>query len=141
MEMAMTPAGVVWNWSSSLSEAEHGRQRTLRNCGAGLSSPSPSTTRTIISGTTVSSGWILSPAFDLNPDPGGTGLSLNISETDNALNFDLALEVSAFFRLKPVDAEPILQQVKQAVKSWRSHAKKLGIARVDQEIMATAFEA
>jgi serine/threonine-protein kinase HipA len=87
------------------------------------------------------SGWVLSPAFDLNPDPGGTGLSLNISETDNALNYGLALEVSPFFRLKPADTESILQQVKQAVKSWQSHAKTLGIARVEQEIMATAFEA
>ena len=87
------------------------------------------------------SGWVLSPAFDLNPDPSGTGLSLNISETDNALNFGLALEVSPFFRLKPADTESILLQVKQAVKSWQSHAKTLGIARVEQEIMATAFEA
>lgn len=44
-------------------------------------------------------GWVLSPAFDPNPDPGGSGLSFNISETDHALNFDLALEVSPFFRL------------------------------------------
>jgi serine/threonine-protein kinase HipA len=87
------------------------------------------------------SGWVLSPAFDLNPDPGGTGLSLNISETDNALNFGLALEVSPFFRLKPADTESILLQVKQAVKSWQSHAKTLGIARIEQEMMATAFEA
>ncbi|MEX1114016.1 MAG: HipA domain-containing protein, partial [Akkermansiaceae bacterium] len=49
-------------------------------------------------------GWILSPAYDLNSDPGGTGLSLNISETDNALSFDLALEVAPFFRLKPAAA-------------------------------------
>ena len=86
------------------------------------------------------SGWILSPAFDLNADPDGTGLSLNISETDNALSFDLALEVAPFFRLKPADAESILQQVKHAVKSWQSHAKTLGIARAEQEIMAAALE-
>jgi hypothetical protein len=27
------------------------------------------------------------------------------------------------------------------VKSWQSHAKTLGIARIEQEMMATAFEA
>ena len=51
-------------------------------------------------------GWVLSPAYDLNPDPDGTGLSLNISETDNALSFDLALEVAPFFRLKPPMRNP-----------------------------------
>src|SRR6478735_4810114 len=34
-------------------------------------------------------GWVLSPAYDLNPNEYGTGLSLNISETDNALSIDL----------------------------------------------------
>jgi serine/threonine-protein kinase HipA len=85
-------------------------------------------------------GWILAPAFDLNPDPSGIGLSLNISETDNALNFDLALEVAPFFRLKRPAAETILQQVRHTVRSWQSHAKALRIPRMEQEVMATAFE-
>ena len=29
-------------------------------------------------------GWSLAPAYDMNPDPHGAGLKLNISETDNA---------------------------------------------------------
>ncbi len=29
-------------------------------------------------------GWILSPAYDMNPVETGSGLSLNISETDNS---------------------------------------------------------
>lgn len=86
-------------------------------------------------------GWVLSPAFDLNPDPDGAGLSLNISETDNALSFDLAMEVAPYFRLDPADAESILHRVRQAVKSWPDHAKALGIARAEQEVMAAAFEA
>jgi serine/threonine-protein kinase HipA len=86
-------------------------------------------------------GWILSPAFDLNPDADGTGLSLNISETDNALSFDLAMEVAPYFRLDPADAESILKQVRQAVRSWPDHAKALGIARAEQEVMTAAFEA
>lgn len=85
-------------------------------------------------------GWVLSPAFDLNPDPDGAGLSLNISETDNALSFDLAMEVAPYFRLDPADAEVILRQVRQAVKSWPNQAKALGIVRAEQEIMAAAFE-
>ena len=85
-------------------------------------------------------GWTLSPAFDQNPDPEGSGLSLNISETDNALSFDLALEVAPYFRLAPAAAEDILRTVQQAVTSWQDHAQALGIARAEQEIMAAAFE-
>jgi serine/threonine-protein kinase HipA len=85
-------------------------------------------------------GWVLSPAYDLNPTPDGTGLSLNISETDNAASFDLALEVAPYFRLKAPSAEAILHQVKAAVGNWKELANALGIARAEQEIMAQAFE-
>jgi len=85
-------------------------------------------------------GWLLSPAYDLNPDPDGAGLNLNISETENALSFDLALEVAPFFRLKPHAAEEILREIREAVAGWRERACALGIARTEQEIMAGAFE-
>ncbi len=86
------------------------------------------------------SGWTLSPAFDLNPDPEGTGLSLNISETDNALNFDLALEVAPFFRLDSGSAGEILRQIRGAVSGWRQHARQLRIPSTEQDLMASAFE-
>jgi serine/threonine-protein kinase HipA len=86
-------------------------------------------------------GWILSPAYDLNSDPTGTGLSLNISETDNVLSFDLAMEVASYFRLKQPVAKAILREVKDAVVTWKKQASDLGIARAEQEIMALAFEA
>jgi serine/threonine-protein kinase HipA len=84
-------------------------------------------------------GWILSPAYDLNPDPTGTGLSLNISEHDNSLSFDLALEVAPYFRLNPASADKILRDIRVAVHGWQQHAKDLGIARTEQELMTTAF--
>jgi serine/threonine-protein kinase HipA len=85
-------------------------------------------------------GWCISPAYDLNPDPDGAGLSLNISESDNALSFDLALEVAPYFRLTPRPAESILGQVRDAVRGWKKHARRLGITETEQEIMTKAFE-
>ena len=35
-------------------------------------------------------GWLLSPAYDINPVELGTGLKLNISDNDNSLDIDLA---------------------------------------------------
>ena len=85
-------------------------------------------------------GWHLSPAYDLNPNPEGTGLSLNIYETDNALNFDLDLEVAPHFRLKPSAAEALLQEIRTTVRTWRDHARHLAIPRHEQEIMVHAFD-
>lgn len=86
-----------------------------------------------------SDGWKLSPAYDINPDPTGTGLSLNISDVDNALNLDLALEVAVYFRLGNDEAQSIINEVIIAVARWREVAATIGISRGEQEAMAPAF--
>ena len=85
-------------------------------------------------------GWILSPAYDINPIPNSTGLSLNISENDNSLNLDLAMEVADYFRLDQEKAKGIKQQVLKSVEKWNTIAKKYSISKIDQELMAAAFE-
>ena len=84
-------------------------------------------------------GWRLSPAYDLNPDPLGAGLSLNISEVDNSLSLELAHEVAEFFRIASVSAKEISQQVKDAVSEWPRIASGLGIRKSEQSKMKTAF--
>jgi serine/threonine-protein kinase HipA len=84
-------------------------------------------------------GWLLSPAYDINPVATDTGLSLNISEDDNSLNLDLALEVHQYFRLSEKDAKQIIQEVRDAVKEWRNLTVKYNISRTEQELMASAF--
>jgi serine/threonine-protein kinase HipA len=84
-------------------------------------------------------GWRLSPAYDINPVETGTGLKLNISDKDNSLDPELALQVSEFFRLSEEKSIAIMDEVKSAVKSWRITATKYGISRVEQEIKALAF--
>ncbi len=84
-------------------------------------------------------GWILSPAYDVNPVETGTGLKLNISEHDNSLNLDLALEVAEYFRLQDKRAVEIIESVKKSVLTWRSIAEKYKISKSEQERMAKAF--
>jgi serine/threonine-protein kinase HipA len=84
-------------------------------------------------------GWILSPAFDINPNETGTGLSLNISETDNSLNYELALEVSEYFRLDKAKAEKIVKDVKTVISHWQRVADKYSIPKSEQLLMAKAF--
>jgi len=84
-------------------------------------------------------GWRLSPAYDLNPSYYGGGLSLNITESDNSVDMDLAREVAPFFGVPEKDAEAIIGEVRDAVRGWRRVASKLGISREEQEMMAKAF--
>lgn len=84
-------------------------------------------------------GWILSPAYDINPNEQGTGLSISISENDNSLDFDLALEVAEHFRMKQVRAEKIIEDIKVKVSDWKSIANKLDIAKSEQLVMEKAF--
>ena len=84
-------------------------------------------------------GWALAPAYDLNPVARGNGLVLNVDETDNAQDLDLARSVAEFFRLKPGRAETIVHEVVAAVKTWKREAMASGIPRAQQERMANAF--
>ncbi len=84
-------------------------------------------------------GWLLSPAYDINPVETGTGLKLNISENDNSLDLHLAMEVHEFFRLDEKEALEIINSVKGSVRAWRKVATKYGISKANQELKALAF--
>ncbi len=88
----------------------------------------------------TSTGWRLSPAYDINPVEFGTGLKLNISENDNALDIDLALEVIPYFRIKKEKAEVIIKEVKTAVSHWKEVAKITGLSNKEIELKASAFQ-
>lgn len=85
-------------------------------------------------------GWVLSPAYDINPVENGAGLKLNISDEDNSLDLNLAMEVSEFFRLSEKRATEIIDEVVNAVANWRVVAIKYKISRVEQELKAIAFK-
>jgi len=85
-------------------------------------------------------GWILSPAFDLNPSTDKNGLALNIDTDNNALDFELAKSVGEFFQLTDLEMETIIIEVKKSVNSWKIIAQEIGIPKLEQEIMASAFK-
>jgi len=85
-------------------------------------------------------GWSLSPAYDINPVETGTGLKLNISDEDNSLDLDLAMEVSEFFRLSEERATEIIDEVTVAVRNWKQVATKYGISKAEQELKSIAFK-
>ena len=90
---------------------------------------------------TAGSGWTLAPAFDLNPDPrpGPKQLSTAIDETDATLDLDLALRVAPLFRLDVEQAAEIVEEVRAAIRGWRTVAGAVGIPEPEIERMAPAF--
>jgi len=85
-------------------------------------------------------GWLLSPAYDINPSVDKNGLSLNIDLENNDLDVELARSVGEYFRLDLQQMDKIIDEVYFAVKDWRNIASKLGISRVEQELMSAAFK-
>jgi serine/threonine-protein kinase HipA len=86
-------------------------------------------------------GWILSPAYDLNPSIDKDGLALNIDTDNNALDFDLAKSVGEYFRLNKNQMEVIIQEVLEVTTKWKTIANEIGISRSEQELMEKAFYA
>ena len=84
-------------------------------------------------------GWTLSPAYDVNPNYYGTGLKLNISETDNSLDFDLALSVASYFRLTEKEAIEIIEHIKSVVSQWKKTAEKYQIPKSEIDMMNNSF--
>ncbi len=84
-------------------------------------------------------GWRLSPAFDINPVRKATGLHLNISEKDNSLDLNLALEVAPYFRLSKKRAEEIMIEATESVKNWNGVAEKYRISKGERELMTESF--
>lgn len=84
-------------------------------------------------------GWALAPGYDMKPDPFGAGLKLNISESDNAQDLALAMEVATVFPLKLPRARDIAREVTDAVSKWRSVASAHDLSRAAQDRMRSAF--
>jgi serine/threonine-protein kinase HipA len=84
-------------------------------------------------------GLRLSPAYDINPEPRGYGLNLNIDEHSNALDTNVALSVAPYFRLNEARAQAIISEMKESIKRWESVADSLNISNKEKEQAAPAF--
>src|SRR5580658_103515 len=90
-----------------------------------------------------SDGWLLSPAYDLNPVPTDIKpriLTMAINEDDGTASLALAMAVAKYFELDAAKAKEIAKQVGKAVSKWRDEAARLGLTKNEIDRMASAFE-
>jgi serine/threonine-protein kinase HipA len=87
----------------------------------------------------IPQGWRLSPAYDMNPNETGNGLTLNISESSNEQDISLAMETAHLYQLEKDKAESILDEMQKQLSNWRSVAKRYGISHSEIEQTKRAF--
>jgi serine/threonine-protein kinase HipA len=86
-----------------------------------------------------STGLVLSPAFDINPNPHKRQLSLAIDEVNTALSLDVAEAAGEVYGLKRNRVGDVIREVREAVAHWNRDASALGITRREQEMMQQSF--
>lgn len=86
------------------------------------------------------SGWVLSPAFDMNPSSDKADHVLNLDAADNRPSMMSVSDTAAYYRLSGARAVEIIGEILGITAKWRVIAKKAGIARADIEQTAVAFE-
>ena len=91
---------------------------------------------------TSTAGWTLSPAFDLNPDPGPGErlLKTAIDFDENEAAVEPLLGVAEWFRLDTEEAIGVLGEVNAATARWREVGTSHGADRSELELIEPAFE-
>ena len=88
-------------------------------------------------------GWILSPAYDLNPTPVDVKarvLATNIDLDEATCSIDLLESAAAFFGLQLPAARKIIRGVADVTKTWRDVARDVGSREPEIRRMESAFE-
>lgn len=86
-------------------------------------------------------GWRLSPMFDVNPDVYGDNLSLNITENDASMRFEVAAQAAVYFGINSNIAARGISEIKSIVENrWEKLARQYGLGRSAIEFMRPAFD-
>jgi len=88
-------------------------------------------------------GWILSPAYDINPVPADIApryLKSSINYDDSSASIENALSVHSLFGLALKEANNIIKEVSAVTANWRKEAVSFGLANNEIDRLETAFE-
>lgn len=84
--------------------------------------------------------WVLAPAYDLNPSVDAMHLLLTVSEDNNEMDFNLAVDVAKIYGLSKEEAVIEVERIKKTVReNLEKVAKKYGLSDMEIEYMRPAF--
>ena len=84
-------------------------------------------------------GWELSPAYDINPTL-SDNQSLLINRDTSEADLKILLRSAEDYMLAPEKAQRIIEEVRTAMRPWRSEARKLGLPQRDIDMLAPKFD-
>jgi serine/threonine-protein kinase HipA len=87
------------------------------------------------------SGWLLAPAFDVNPNIDKAEHVLNIDDVDNRPSLETVLSTAAFYGLDDERARRIVNEVAAVVDDWQEAARRMRITSADIDLTTVAFSA
>jgi serine/threonine-protein kinase HipA len=87
----------------------------------------------------IGRGWMLSPAYDLNPNIEKKVFATAIDNTGAQSTIELALANARHFNVSETRAKDILSEIKSSVAGRRKAAKSLGLSAKSIEKMNPAF--
>lgn len=85
-------------------------------------------------------GWTLSPAFDVNPNLDKDVHVLALDDSDPTPDSRVLLAQHAFFRLKEDRAVAIVEDIRNAVRQWEKRARKLGAKRTEVSLLGAVID-
>jgi len=80
-------------------------------------------------------GWVLSPAFDVNPNPEKNEHVLTLDGDDGSPDSGLLLATRDFYRLTAARSSQVEQEVRDAVRGWAALAKRIGLRNSEIDLM------
>lgn len=84
-------------------------------------------------------GWTLSPAYDMNPTLNGYQ-ALLINSTTNRADLRVLLDSSEEYMIGKEEAGRIIDEVKSAVKHWKTLGSRLGIAKREMDAFEQVYQ-
>ncbi|MDR5757566.1 type II toxin-antitoxin system HipA family toxin [Caballeronia sp. LZ035] len=86
------------------------------------------------------SGWRLSPAFDVNPNPYKADHALTLDGLNATPDVNAVMATAALYRLTDQRAEVVRKQVESAVAGWREEARRLSIPSFEVKQMENVIQ-
>lgn len=88
-----------------------------------------------------SSGWRLSPAFDINPNTHKTDHALTLDGEDASPSLQAVMTTAELYRLTGKDARAVRKDVETAIAGWREEARKLSLPSFEIQQMESVIQA
>ncbi|MCA9112508.1 MAG: HipA domain-containing protein, partial [Planctomycetaceae bacterium] len=86
-------------------------------------------------------GWVLSPAFDVNPNRYKDAHVLGVHEDNPAPSGDALVSMHKHFRMSEDNAKDLLGLIREVVRGWEAQAARSGASRSDITMMGAVIKA